>query len=143
MLTIATTNHGSLIVSSTYWGSDAETAGKIWVSCNAGTIRVLMPRTARAAIEDMRAAKYVICSRGPWPEQKLDSAVELLFEDDSDSPFVLHLSPESFDALPAEPPPDRAWLLAVWDLKKGKPHRAVERPCFWRRVPEIPWLKPL
>ena len=35
---IETTNHGPLIVSSTYWGSALEETGKLWVSCNAGCI---------------------------------------------------------------------------------------------------------
>jgi hypothetical protein len=68
--------------------------------------------------------------------------VEILFDDGTDSPFALHLSPESFDLLPAEPPAGREWVLTVWELQQGTPQRALERPCHWRRVPRIPWLKP-
>jgi hypothetical protein len=139
---ILTENHGPLIVSSTYWDSAIEEAGKVWISVNAGTIRILVPRVVRRIINDMRNAKYVILSRGPWPDKKLDDAIELLFEDGSDEPFCLHLSPESFDNLPGEPEVGREWALSVWDLKKGKPHKSVERKCHWRRVAKLPCLQP-
>lgn len=140
---IVTTNHGPLIVSSSYWGSAIEEAGKIWISVNAGAIRVLVPRVMRRIIEDMRTAKSVICSRGPWPQGGKDDAMELLFEDGSDSPFSLHVGPESVDMFPGEPDAGRQWICSVWDWKKNKPHKAVERPCHWRRVSSLPWLRPL
>jgi hypothetical protein len=142
MPTIVTENHGPLILASTYWGSEAEAAGKFWCSVNAGAVRVLVPRTDRQTISECRSARYVILSRGPWPAAGLAEAVELLFEDGTDSPFALHLAPESFDLLPAEPPPGREWVLSLWDLKKDSPHKALERVCHWRRVPKLPWLKP-
>lgn len=140
---IETVNHGALIVSSTYWGSEMERAGKRYCSVNAGAIRLLMPASLRAEVEEMRTSKQVILSRGPWPANGLPEAVELLFDDGSDSPFVIHLSPESFDLLPAKPAAGREWVLSVWDRKKGRAHKALERPCHWRRVPVIPWLKGL
>lgn len=51
---------------------------------NAGAIRVLIPRAMRRVIQDMRTARYVIASRGPWPEAGRPDALELLFEDGSD-----------------------------------------------------------
>jgi hypothetical protein len=135
-------NHGPLILATNYWESELAQAGKFYCSVNAGSIRLLVPPSQRASIEDMRASQYVVLSRGPWPAQGLPEAVELLFEDGSDSPFALHLAPESFDLLPAEPPAGRGWVLSVWDSKKGKPHKAVERICHWRRAPRIPWLRP-
>ena len=143
MPTIETANHGPLILSSTYWGSAIEELGKLWISTNAGAIRVLVPRSMRRVIEDMRAAKYVICSRGPWPEQRRADAMELLFEDGTDSPFSLHVGPESVDLFPGEPEAGKQWVCSVWDCKKNKPHKATERKCFWRRVSSLPWLKPL
>ncbi len=135
-------NHGALIVSTNYWQTEMAAAGKYYGSVNAGAVRVLVPASQRANIEDMRAARYVILSRGPWPAKGLPEGVELLFEDLTDSPFALQLAPESFDLLPGEPPPGQEWIVSVWDEKKGRPHKAVERPCYWRRVPRIPWLKP-
>jgi hypothetical protein len=135
-------NHGPLILATNYWQTELAAAGKFYASVNAGAIRLLVPVAQRAAIEDMRAARYVVLSRGPWPAMGLIEAVELLFEDGTEEPYALHLSPESFDLLPAEPPAGQEWLLTVWDDKKGRPHKAIERPCHWRRVPRIPWLRP-
>lgn len=139
---ISTTNHGPLIVSSTYWGSEHEKRGKVYCSVNAGCIRLLVPRRARRLIADCRSGKYAVLSRGPWPQMRLDDAVEIMWEDGSDSPFAMHLSPESFDLLPGEPAPGMEWTISVWDEKKGRPHLAVQRRCHWRRVPNLPWLRP-
>jgi hypothetical protein len=64
-----------------------------------------------------------------------------MFDDGSDSPFALHLTPESFDMLPGEPTPGREWVCSVWTLKDARPHKALERVCYWRRVERIPWMK--
>jgi hypothetical protein len=114
----------------------------VYVSCNAGAIRILIPAAQRALIEECRSSQYCILSRGPWPEQRLAEAVEILFEDGTDSPFALQLSPTSFDLLPAEPEGGKEWVLALWTEKKGRPHKALERLCHWRRVPRLPCLKP-
>lgn len=72
----------------------------------------------------------------------LADAVEIVWDDGSDDPFALHLSPESFDLLPGEPPADQEWIVSAWDTKKGRPHKAVERICHWRRVAAIPCMRP-
>lgn len=135
-------NHGPLIIATNYWGSEIETHGKIHCSCNAGCIRVLLPRTLGKIVGECRTSRYVVCSRGPWVDQGLLDAVELLFEDNSESPYCLHLSPESFDLLPGEPEPGGEWTVALWVLRDGGPHKALERPCYWRRVERIPCLQP-
>jgi hypothetical protein len=133
-------NHGQLITSTNYWELAMEAAGKFYISCNAGAIRVLVPRVHRRIIEDMRTAKYCVVSRGPWPDRRLAEAVEILWDDLSDQSFALHVSPESFDFLPAAPAAGQEWICSAWVVKKGRPHKAVERLCHWRRVPRIPWL---
>lgn len=139
---IETTNHGPLIVRSTYWGSEYDRAGKVFASVNAGAVRLLLPASARGVIEALRGSEYAILSRGPWPDVGAEEGIEILFEDHSDNPFAVHLTAESFDQLPAEPEPGREWVLSLWDLKKGRPHKAAERKCHWRRVARLPWLKP-
>jgi hypothetical protein len=134
------TNHGPLITATNYWRTEAERAGKLYCSVNAGTLRLLLPRTQFDLVGECRTSEYVIVSRGPWPEMGITEAVELIFEDHTDSPFVLHLSASSFDSLPGEPKAGEEWLLSMWVLKKDKPHKALERPCKWRRVKKIPDL---
>jgi hypothetical protein len=73
--------------------------------------------------------------------------------DRSHSPFALHLTPESFDLLPGEPEAGGEWVLSVWTAgKDGKPYKALERICHWRRVDKLgassrggrheSWLRP-
>lgn len=135
-------NHGPLITATNYWETEGAAAGKLYCSVNAGAVRILVPNSCRPWIEEWRQAEYAILSRGPWPAQNLPEAVEILWEDRSDSPFAVHLTPASFDLLPAEPPAGQGWIVSVWTDKKGSPHKSLERKCHWRRVPKIPWLKP-
>lgn len=135
-------NHGPLITGTNYWDTELARSGKLFCSVNAGAIRVLLPPATYSCLADMRAAKECVLSRGPWPAQRANEAVEIMWDDGSDSPFALHLTPESFDVLPAEPEPGREWICSVWTEKDGKPHKALERICHWRRVERLPWLRP-
>ncbi|MES2705168.1 MAG: hypothetical protein V4726_01065 [Verrucomicrobiota bacterium] len=142
---LKTTNHGPLITSSDYFGSPAETAGKFMVSVNAGAVRVLWPRVRRREIDDMRAAKYVIITRGLWassPHGPQDG-MELLWEDDSPSPYCLHMTDSTLlDAWPAQPQEGEAWIVTVWMWRDTGPCKILERPAHWRAA-SIPCLKPL
>jgi hypothetical protein len=135
-------NHGPLIVATNYWDSDLARAGKVYVSVNAGAIRVLLPPAHYGALADMRAASECVLSRGPWPAEGRREAVEIMWDDGSSAPFTMHVTPESFDALPGEPEPGREWICSVWTAKDGRPHKALERICHWRRVLHIPCLAP-
>jgi hypothetical protein len=133
-------NDGPDIRTTNYWETDPAAAGLVYASCNAGAIRLLLPPAKEPDIPDMtRGVEYVILSRGPWPAQGLPEAVEILFEDRSDSPYALHLSPESFDLLPAEPPEGREWRLGLWT---AGPRKRADLPVRFRRVQSLPWLRP-
>ena len=80
-------------------------------------------------------------SRGPWPEQQRAEAIEILFEDGSDSPYVIQIGTEQIDRLPADELRDDL-TLTVWTCKQDRPHKALELPCYFRRVERIPWMKP-
>ncbi len=32
--------------------------------------------------------------------------------------------------------------VSRWERGANEPHKALERPCHWRRVAKLPWLKP-
>lgn len=134
-------NHGQIILDTNYWGSPMDKKGKIFCSVNAGAIRVLLPKKDFSLVGEFRSSEYVIVSRGPWQAAGVDEAVEILFEDKTESPFCLHLCSSSFDILPSAPEVGQGWMFSVWVLKKGKPHKALERICKWRKVPQIPYLK--
>jgi hypothetical protein len=135
-------NHGPLILSTNYWDSELARAGKLYVSVNAGAIRVLLPAALYGVLAEMRTSKVCVLSRGPWPAEQRKEAVEIMWDDGSDSPFALHLTPESFDLLPAKPEAGREWVCSVWTAKDGEPHKSLERVCHWRQVARIPCLEP-
>ena len=128
------------IPSTNFFETEQAKAGKFFVSVNADTLRLFIPDAHAAIIKKIESAEYVILSLGHWPAEEHAEGVELLWEDHTDAPFALHLPASSFDMLPAEPEPGRHWYITVW---VNGPKQVGEWRCHWRRVPEIPWLKPL
>jgi hypothetical protein len=47
-------NDGPLLLASNYWKSEMATAGKLYVSMNAGCFRLLVPQIQHTAISDTR-----------------------------------------------------------------------------------------
>lgn len=87
-------NEGKLICSTNYYDLEVAQKGYFFLSWNAGCARLLVPASHELSIKDMKAAQYVIISRGKY--QKKD-ALELLFEDNSDTPYVIHLDAKQTD----------------------------------------------
>lgn len=133
---IQVTNHGPLITATDYWQSEYAEAGKMLVSPNAGTIRCLLPPNQYPVVGDLRSTEYAIVSRGPWQGR---DAIEILWEDHTDSPHAWHLTSESCLMLPGDPGDDH-WTITCWVERRGRPHKAIERPCHWRRVESLPSL---
>ena len=66
--TLTITNDGPRILTTNYWDTEHARGGKYYCSVNAGAIRILVPPQRAADIEEWNACRYVIVSRGPWPE---------------------------------------------------------------------------
>lgn len=141
MITI--TNHGPLITDTDYWQSEYAAAGKLIISPNAGAIRCLLPPSLYPVIGDLRSCEYAICSVGDWSPQRAaqfglslpirGQAVEILWEDHTDSPHAWHVSAESCILIPGDPSPHQ-WVVACWIDRRGVPHKSIERPCRWQRA---------
>lgn len=139
---LSVSNHGPLIVETNFWDLPIERAGNFYLSTNAGAFRLLVPRSQEAAVPEMATAREVVVSRGPWPQVRRAEGIEILFDDGSDSPFALHLSIEAVDRLPLDSDAGQEWLFTAWTSpRRGKPHQALQRPAWYRRVPQIPYLK--
>lgn len=135
-------NNGQEIISTNYFDTTHAQRGYFYLSSNAGAFRLLVPDGQIPVIEECKTATEVIISRGPWPEQGRQDAIEILFEDRSDSPYAIHLSSEQVDRLPLDQDQDirgqpPRWRFAAW-ARAGK---ALELPCRYRRVKEIPCLR--
>lgn len=108
---------------------------------NAGTVRLLVPRDhEQELLRETWRAKMVIVSRGHWAEAK-GVGVELLFEDDSQDPYSLHIPAALCVPLIAESDHGREVPVALWTYRRGKPHLAREYPGKFRVVDVIPCLK--
>jgi hypothetical protein len=136
-------NHGPLIVASNFWEPPECYEEKFFLSTNAGAFRLLVPRSQEPAVSEMATAREIIVSSGPWPAAGRDDGIELLFDDGTETPFVLHVSVESLDRLPLDADAGREWIFSAWTAPRRRgPHKGLERPAWYRRVPRIPWLKP-
>ena len=104
-------NVGPEIASTDYWDSDQAQKGLMHVSPNAGVLRLLVPPKWERILPDMRTGKRVtvensIVRRG---------AVDIVFEDGTQSPFFVSLDRRQFSGIPKR----GAWGLSVW-TREGK-----------------------
>jgi len=140
---ITIVNNGPEIMSTDYWHTGHAAKGYFYMSINAGCFRLLVPAPQIAAIDEMKTAREVIVSRGAWPEQGKHDALEILFEDDTGNPYVLHFTIDQVDRMPTDADRDRPghpprWKFAVW-TETGK---QFVLSCRYRIVKKIPYLKP-
>lgn len=131
-------NAGQRILVTNYWDNEHAAAGLFYLSWNAGAGRLLVPDSQTAALADMRSAECVIVSRGPWPQAGKAEALELLFEDHSDSPFAIHLGAEQTDRLIPDIQQGGGFVIAAW-TRAGEQLRL---PGKYRRVARLPCLDP-
>lgn len=142
MTTLTIDNHGPLIVRTNYWETEYAQRGVLYLSINAGAFRLLVPPGLQNFLSEVRTATEVIVSRGPWPEQRRAEMIEVMFEDGTDSPFSVHFGAEQIDRLPPASDAGRELIFTAWTApRRGRPHKAYERPAWYRIVPRIPWMK--
>jgi hypothetical protein len=138
--TIEINNNGQEIISTNYWQLPIEDAGKFYVSINADAFRLLVPTSYEEKfLPEVMKAKKAIISRGPWPEQDRDDGIEILFENDTESPYFMHLSVDCFDQFPAKSDSGRTFVLSIW-TKEGAKVR--EMSARFRMVSRIPCFEP-
>ncbi len=135
-------NNGPEILRTNYWETENAAKGFFFLSINAGAFRLLVPDSWVQETGEWMLAKEVIISRGPWPEKGKADAIEILFEDNSDSPYVLHIVAEQIDHMPLDADRDRRgnpprWKFSAW-TRAGK---ILELPCRYRIVKSLPYLK--
>lgn len=124
-------NDAQAIASTNFYDTEVAADGKFYLSWNSGAGRLLVPDNQKPCLREMKTASHVVVSSGPWAEEGGRPALELLFEDRSDAPFVLTLSQEQSDRhLPAC---DQAgqFFIAVWTRGGMK----LRLPARYRKVP--------
>jgi hypothetical protein len=133
-------NDGPIISRTNYFKSTYQKNNIIFLSWNASTARILIPDGLKANLQEMSNAKYVIISRGFWKDMGVENAIELLFEDGSDNPFCIFLSPEQTDRLIPEMDQGggEKFFVSVY-VRMGEKFRF---PAKYRLVDTIPYLEP-
>ena len=131
-------NELEIITETNYWESEYALGGFFYLSLNAGGYRLLVPPIHEGSVDEMQTGKVAVISRGPWTAQGKQDAVEIMFDDDSDSPYVLHLDAVQLDRMPMAS--DQGWkgTLLVYTREL---HLALTLPVYYRQVKELPCLK--
>lgn len=110
-------NVGPEIASTNYWESDQAQKGLMHVSPNAGVLRLLVPQKWESVLSDMRTGKKVTVENSIVRK----GAVDVVFEDGTQSPFFVSLDRRQFSGIPKR----GAWGFSVW-TQEGK---QIELTC--------------
>lgn len=132
-------NQGGELVSTNYWDSHMAKAGLLYLSWNARVARILLPDKCISMLREIKTGKYCIISQGPQiTYNRSAGAVELLFEDLTDSPFSLQLGAAQVDRRVDCTKPQEGFNVTVWS-SSGKLH---SMPGKLRKATHLPCLKP-
>lgn len=126
-------NNGKDLLGTNYWDTPQAQKGFFYLSWNAGAARLLVPNSVENQINEMKTARYVVISRGKWNGR---DALELMFEDGSDSPYCLHLLTEQCDRLLPKTDQGSGFSVDIW-TKDGKQESFNGK---YRTVKELPCL---
>lgn len=131
-------NDNQHIRSTNYFDSDQAANGFLFLSWNAGAGRLLIPDSQLPLLTEMQTGKFVVVSAGPWPEQRRTNALELMFEDHTDSPYGLTICTEQCDRLLPSKDEGGGFVIAAW----GRDGLLASWPGKFRKVKRIPCLLP-
>lgn len=105
--------------------------GVYLLSFNAAACRVILPRELEPWIAEMQTAEVVHITRQPIARLSLADGLQLMFDDGTDTPFMLHTDPRAMiGVLPSSADSGRTDLVCtVWTMRRGQPHRSLSRPA--------------
>ena len=136
-------NEGCKVIATNWWSLPEAKQGYMYVSINAGAFRILLPDRDPEMLREMRTAEYVIVTRGVLVmhgHPPVKDGLEFLFEDHSDSPFSIHVSPQQVDRLIPASDEGRTDLACL--VYTEGPTLELELPARYRRAERLPYLKP-
>lgn len=131
-------NDGAKIAKTDFFDSDLAAQGLLYLSWSAGAARLLVPDNRHGWLNEMATAREVIISRGPWPAKHASDALELLFEDGTDSPFAVRIGVEQTDRLI----PDQRIETGLDVLVITRAGVVLRLPAGYRRVTGLPCMAP-
>jgi len=135
-------NEGQRLVKTNYWQTEPALRGFMFLSTNAGCVRLLVPASAAqpARLADMtNGVKEVILTRGRLDD--VDEVTEVLFEDGTQTPILLHIDPKQVDRRWVVSDEGRRWRFAIYTQDRGKV--ADFARCYLRRTTApLPYAQP-
>ncbi len=125
-------NKGQALAGTNFWDSDHARAGYFFLSWNAGAARLLVPDSQKSVIREMKS-RYVIISRGRYEDRE---ALEVLFEDGTDTPYSMLIGAEMTDRLIPEADQGGGLVVTIWTRGGMK----LRLPGKYRVVGNLPDL---
>lgn len=133
-------NEGPRIQRTNYWDTALARAGALSVSTNHRCFRLLVPaKHANQVLREVRGAHEVVLTRGAMPSSGLPDALEILFDDHSQSPFSMHLMAQQCTSLP---PPDESGRTDLRCIVYGPGLKVLADLPAKYRVALLPCLAP-
>lgn len=130
-------NDGPVVSRTDFFDSEYAAKGALYLSWNAGAARVLVPDNRQGWLNEMATAREVIISRGPWPAKGASDALELLFDDGTDSPFAVRIGVDQTDRLI----PDQRIETGLEVLVITRAGVVLRLPGRYRRVAQVPCMQ--
>lgn len=90
---VAIGNNQQEITSTNYWKSAYAKMGICWLSRNAGAVRLLLPKPQERYIAEIFTGKSVTLE----PSLAIRNNFDVVFEDGTNSPFFISISPKAMD----------------------------------------------
>ena len=133
-------NKGQELLSTNCWESEPTHKGYCYLSLNAGAVRFLVPPVFEKNIKEMvNGVDFVIMTAGKMETHiGNQDAYEILFEDNSDSPYVIHIMASQSDRKFAQEDFNKKDFPFVIYTAAGKQN---ELRGHLRRAKKLPCLK--
>lgn len=128
-------NDGPDIEATNYFHTPHARNGFLFVSWNAGALRLLVPDSMLAVLAEMRTGKIAVVTRGLLERR---DALEILFDDETANPYAVHVLMEQCDRIIPDSESGRRILVAAW----GRYGKLAEWPGCYRTAEHLPCLDP-
>jgi hypothetical protein len=137
-------NEDHKIIETNYWETTPSKKGLYYMSLNAGYYRLLVPKNNDNFEKEISTAKYAVISRGaasqlnpPRPD-----AFEIVFEDGTDSPYAIIMTPDYWDRYPGDE--DEGWngKMAIYCNYSKEPVLEFDK-VYYRKAASLPCFDPV
>jgi hypothetical protein len=132
------------IAETNYWETTLSKKGLFFMNFNNGFYRLLVPETNEDIVKEVLNASRVIISRGAAPQlvPPRTDAFEIVFEDRTDSPYAILMTPDFWDCFPGENDLGHKGTFAIYCNKTKEP-KLLFSHVFYRRAETLPCFDPI